>query len=189
MDSVNGRTPNGTRRSENGEAASSESSLSDTRDSDDLDYLLNSDLHNGHSSSNRNNGKSSSSPRKNKNQSRHNNTHSNIHLGDFSANSLLDDSLGSLSDDVSFVAQVPVTQLNNQRTREGRQRTANKLKLPSYHRVGEKPDVGRFMAIANYNPQHFSQSGHSRLELPLKEKDIVQVLGECQLKRLPNTLP
>ena len=35
-----------------------------------------------------------------------------------------------------------------------------------------------YRAIKDYNPEHFSWSGHQRLELSLKEGDLVKVLGE-----------
>ena len=34
-----------------------------------------------------------------------------------------------------------------------------------------------YRAVKDYNPEHFSRSGHKRLELPLKEGDIVKVIG------------
>ena len=35
----------------------------------------------------------------------------------------------------------------------------------------------KYRAVKDYNPDQFSRSGHRRLELPLKEGDIVKVLG------------
>ncbi len=44
-------------------------------------------------------------------------------------------------------------------------------------RVPNAPKTDTFRAVKNYEPQHFSHSGRQQLELPLKEGDLVRVLG------------
>ncbi|XP_064629965.1 centrosomal protein of 290 kDa-like isoform X3 [Lineus longissimus] len=61
-------------------------------------------------------------------------------------------------------------QLNNQRGPVPRD-PSRRLPKP------DQPEKNCFVAIADYDPTNFSRSGHPRLELPLKEGDVVQVFG------------
>ncbi|XP_013399507.1 formin BNR1-like [Lingula anatina] len=88
-------------------------------------------------------------------------------------------------DDLPYTTRVKSKhgQLNNERIKrhptEPRQRTSEKKRKSKHSK--QKPhggeDTDLFRAVSDYRPELFSQSRHPNLELPLKEGELVQVLG------------
>ena len=56
-----------------------------------------------------------------------------------------------------------------------KEKKRSKAELTSVKRTAASTE--KYRAVKDYNPDQFSRSGHRRLELPLKEGDIVKVLG------------
>ena len=56
-----------------------------------------------------------------------------------------------------------------------KEKKRSKAELTSVKRTAASME--KYRAVKDYNPDQFSRSGHRRLELPLKEGDIVKVLG------------
>lgn len=56
-----------------------------------------------------------------------------------------------------------------------KEKKRSKAEVASVKRTAASTE--KYRAVKDYNPDQFSRSGHRRLELPLKEGDIVKVLG------------
>ena len=76
----------------------------------------------------------------------------------------------------STLTSQPVTFVGNGDHSSETHTWPRKAKVHSGH--GQLPTTTLFRAIKNYEPEHFSQSGHQSLELQLKENQQVRVLGE-----------